>query len=312
MHLPPIDQAIFPFVAMSNGGTPVTGISPWAHVSPQPTSDFTTLQRVVKQALRSSKVSLQQAESVPSSRHRLFLLRLADGTRLLLKSRPPPTTRLLRHEHRSLESQAHVLQLITARSTVPVPQVLRFDGTSSGPLMTPYLLTTFQSGTRLSAVSARLPGPIRARVDASLGRHVRALSDSCTGSAFGPPASVLSGEGAPSWRTAFACMLEGALRDAEDMLVTIQYDVIRAHFLAHAALLHEVKTPRLVLLDVGDERNILIDEQTGAIVGLTGFGNAVWGDPLLASVFANPSAAFCEGYGATPGRERGERVRLLL
>ncbi|KAI0012391.1 hypothetical protein F4779DRAFT_614596 [Xylariaceae sp. FL0662B] len=68
--------------------------------------------------------------------------------------------------------------------------------------------------------------------------------------------------GAETWKQAFHSLLEGILRDAEDMAVTMSYEPIRGHFNRLSHFLDAVVTPRLVILDVSDDSNVLVTRTT--------------------------------------------------
>lgn len=123
---------------------------------------------------------------------------------------------------------------------------------------------------------------------------------------------VSAGTGSTSWREAFVSLLESALRDAEDMLVTMPYNSIRYHILRHGPMLDQVTEARLVPINAGQPENVLLDEGTRQVYGLLGFSDVVWGDPLMAGVFMDASEAFYQGYGEYPVRERNARVRQLI
>lgn len=122
---------------------------------------------------------------------------------------------------------------------------------------------------------------------------------------------LFSTVGTAAWSVAFHSMLEGALRDGEDMAVVLSYATIRRHFRRLGHLLDEVTTPRLVVVDAGDESNILVKEarreqseggkKQWKFAGLRDWSSCVFGDPLLGSVFSNPeqqppSSAFLRGF----------------
>ncbi|KAK3936907.1 hypothetical protein QBC46DRAFT_295390 [Diplogelasinospora grovesii] len=67
------------------------------------------------------------------------------------------------------------------------------------------------------------------------------------------------GEGASHWSIAFHSMLEGILRDGEDMTIMMPYSAIRRHFRRLAWALDAVTVPRLVAVDGGDEGSVLVD-----------------------------------------------------
>jgi hypothetical protein len=175
--------------------------------------------------------------------------------------------------------------------------------------------------------------------------------------------------GAGTWSVAFHSMLEGVLRDGEDMAVLISYPTIRRHFRRLGYLLDEVTTGRLVVVEGAGRGNVLVEgtevggqrqhqqgdggkggeeqekvvkneegeEETGGekpagkeadsgekleakttlhqqqredtqpprqppkLTGLRDWSSAIFGDPLLATIFSDPhqqppSAAFLEGF----------------
>ncbi|KAK4041007.1 hypothetical protein C8A01DRAFT_34947 [Parachaetomium inaequale] len=173
--------------------------------------------------------------------------------------------------------------------------------------------------------------------------------------------------GAGTWSVAFHSMLEGVLRDGEDMAVLISYPTIRRHFRRLGYLLDEVTTGRLVVVEGAGRGNVLVEgtevgeqqqqeqqqrrdgeeqeedvedpeggeeavkdeeragkeadsaekgesktttihqkddtqpQQTPKLTGLRDWSSAVFGDPLLATIFSDPhqqppSAAFLEGF----------------
>lgn len=107
-------------------------------------------------------------------------------------------------------------------------------------------------------------------------------------------------------------MLESALRDGEDALVSLPYESIRSWTAVKGHVLSEITEPRLAVLDFGNERNILIDERSRQLSGLLDFGDIVWGDPMIAAAFTEASAAFLEGFGVLPSRTSNETIRQLL
>ncbi|KAK4108173.1 hypothetical protein N656DRAFT_761974 [Canariomyces notabilis] len=71
--------------------------------------------------------------------------------------------------------------------------------------------------------------------------------------------STMAGTGgAGSWSVAFHSLLEGILRDGEDMAVVLGYSAIRRQFRRLGYLLDEVSVARLVVVDGADEGNVLV------------------------------------------------------
>jgi len=102
------------------------------------------------------------------------------------------------------------------------------------------------------------------------------------------------------------------LRDCEDMLISLPYEIIRYHSGKQKHHLNAIREPRMIALDAGGPRDVLLDDRSRQIVGLLGFSNVAWGDPMLAGVFADPSQAFWEGFGGRPANDHGYRARRLL
>ncbi|KXX78545.1 hypothetical protein MMYC01_204961 [Madurella mycetomatis] len=69
--------------------------------------------------------------------------------------------------------------------------------------------------------------------------------------------------GAGTWSVAFHAMLEGILRDGEDMAVVLGYSTIRRIFRRLGYLLDEVRTARLVVVEGGGNVMVEVDERKG-------------------------------------------------
>jgi len=193
-------------------------------------------------------------------------------------------------------------------------------------------------------------------IDRQIGALVGSLSLITPPSeSFGPVAKVLAhsktttnpkvtlGEaasgGSKGWSEAFRSILEGVLRDAEDVSLLLPYDDIRQHFSRLAWRLDSVVTPRLVVIDAGEETNVLVerspdshDEGSGSrtsattagesgarVSGLRDWSQGIFGDPLFANCFDAPSEAFKEGWKQRVGEEEayfdegeGAKERLLM
>ncbi|GME35116.1 aminoglycoside phosphotransferase protein [Neofusicoccum parvum] len=287
-----------------------------------PSPDLAGIQKLLREHFRSSRTSLQQLERLPASLHRLYLLHLTDGARLVLKCPPAASTRLLRSEHHSLITEAHVLELLTSSRPpvhVPVPRLLRADtNPDAEPLGSTYLLRTHVHGIPLAQLRPHLSGTDLAQIDHALGSYLRALT-CLTAPAFGPALQVAAGKGSTSWREAFLLHLESVLRDAEDMLIALPYDFIRSLVQAQQAVLDQVRTPVLVAMDAGRSGSVLVDERRRCVSGMVGWGNSIWGDALLAGVCWGYSAdqadesnrTFWGGFGGCDGSDaEGVRMRM--
>ena len=310
MHLPPLDVAVYPVVTMSHGRYGGSGrpTSTSSNVSNSP--DFSIVQKLVRHVFRSSRVVVQQVERLQGHLQQVYLVRMVDGGALMLKCPPSFNTRLLRHEQRGLETEAKIVELLAANTQLPVPRFIKHDP-QGGSLGSPYLMLSHIPGTPLAEVAPYLSASERSIVDRTLGAYVRSIT-SLAAPSFGITHRVFSGTGSATWREAFLSLLESALRDAEDMLVSVPYDNIRYHVARHGYLLEEISEARLVPLDMGRLENVLLDDRTKQVCGLLGFSNVIWGDPMIAAVFTNASEAFYEGYGECPARTGPAHVRQLL
>ncbi|KAI9666640.1 MAG: hypothetical protein M1821_004576 [Bathelium mastoideum] len=277
-------------------------------LSPPVTPELDNISKLVLRYVRGG-ASLQSIERLPGHLHRIYLLRLTDGSRLILKLAPSSNVRLLRVERQALSVEAAALELLTSRIQLPIPVLIKHDQHDRS-LGTSYSLQTRIGGVSMSNIG-RLSSHERANIDRTLGIYFRHISSLAAGK-FGPPNHVFSGGGSDSWRESFLQMLELALRDAEDVLVNLPYDTIRYYMQSHGHLLDQVTEARLVLLNVTHEENVLLDERTKQVTGLMGLSEVILGDPFMATAFVRPSAAFLEGYGTSPSRTRSEAIRQLL
>jgi aminoglycoside phosphotransferase (APT) family kinase protein len=272
--------------------------------------DFPSIQKLVHTVFRSSNITVQQAERVRSRIYQVYSAKLADDSSFVLKCLPAETTRLLRHERHTFDAEVKTLGTLHEYTQLPVPRIIKYDD-HGGLFGSPFLMMSHLPGRKLLELAPHLTSTERNTLDRTLGSYVRSLS-SLSATQFGLIHRVFEHKGCKAWRQAFLALLEGALRDGEDILVTIPYDSIRYYVTKHAHILEEVTEPRLVALDLCRQDNILVDENTKRITGLVGFSNVIWGDPLLSGGIANGSEAFFEGFGECPVQTGGVKIRMLM
>lgn len=201
-------------------------------------------------------------------------LRLADGTRHVLKIPPPATTPGLAHERGLLRAEAEFCRgAATAR--VPAPHVVAAghgEGTPTGP----YLLLTQLPGVPWEGLEAGEHDVLRRE----LGRLVARLHG-VTGPGFGYPSGAL-GPLAPDWRTAFTAMYEAVLDDARRFGAWLPRPVDEVARTARTAfgLLDEVTVPRLVHFDLWPGNILVARDGVSRIGGLIDGERMFWGDPL--------------------------------
>jgi len=240
----------------------------------------------------------------------VHLVRLADGTRLVVKLPPGPAVRLLRYEQGIIETEAMYYRLAGRCEGVTVPTVITVDDTG--------LVMTYCPGTPWPELAPQPADAERDELRAGLGRQIASLH-TITGTGFGYPSHAL-GPLRESWREAFLAMVDAVLADAGTYGVTLPRPPasIRALFADQAAVLDGVTTPVLVHFDLWDG-NILVDgNRVGALIDAE---RAFWGDPLAEFVSLalfgdiERDAAFLHGYRTAGGAvtfDATTRRRLAL
>lgn len=305
--------------------------------------------------------ALGPVEELPSTQlSRLYELKMSDGSKLLLSFAPSLAVRLLRHESTMLSSEATLVKFITGIGRQNVTRAVESDKAGPSPALSslleliprllkhspnnremayPYSIFEANAGVPLSTISVYLSIPERCDVDRQVGSMVRNLASLTSPSgAFGTVGRVLPDSndtntssspemrGSSSWSEAFGLLLEGILRDGEDMSVLVPYQSLRNHYRRLSWHLDAVTSPRLLMLDAGREINVMIERSTEEggtvprdgyrLVGLRSWSQGVFGDPLLCDCFENPSEAFLEGWrgGTTDIIEDLENadIRLLI
>merc|ERR1711964_250716 len=185
-----------------------------------------------------------------------------------------------------------------------VPKILKH---SSNNRETPYPYSILEPtrGTPISMLSPPLSLASRRSVDKQVGSFARALaSRKSPCGTFGmanrvlpdPSSNTLSSTapklvGSETWSEAFRTLLEAVLRDGEDMSVLLPYETIRAHFRRLSWGLDAVKSPRLAIINVNQDTNVMVE-----MTGLRNWSQGVFGDPLISSCFESPSKEFLEGW----------------
>lgn len=270
------------------------------------------LRRLLRQVL-CKKVRIRQIEELHSSSvNRRYLLRFCDDSPPLVLTLPPhPEAKLLRIEQGLLEAELQLYSHLSRRTNIPLPRLLAHDLTSKSPVGLPFLLTSYSRGPSLSSADQYLSVVQQQSLDRHLGSLVFSLS-CLKNDSFGPICPSETRQGLYStWRDAFCMIMESALRDAEDMLVSLPYQLIRHWSNTLSDALDEIREARLVLLNFGREanRSDLITDGAGTKITEVNIwgGWAVWGDPLLAAVFDGASQAFLNGFGLP--LEEGESAR---
>lgn len=290
---------------------------------------------------------------------RLYVLNMSDGQKLILALAPNLSTRLLRHESTILSAEAALVSFIAGadqelglgssiqtgnerppRSTELyeiVPKLLKHSPNSK-ELAYPYSIFEEITGTPLSTLSIYLSLSERRLVDKQIGAMARRLASLTSPSGlFGPVSKILpdpltpassstaAKRGSRTWGEAFQSLLEGVLRDGEDMSVLLPYEIIRAYYHQLSWCLDAVTAPRLLVLDSGSETNVMIERgstdgksaapsSSPRLTGLRSWSSGVFGDPLISSCFEDASDGILEGWreGFEEVIEDTENIELRL
>ena len=247
-------------------------------------SNNNNVRWMVQDTLQCSRLEVSKMEDIRGHLHGICKLRLSNGSGLVLKLGPSPSTVLLRHERYFLESEASILSLLK-RSSLPVPRLLRYDARSIH-LGSPFLLSTHIPGVSYADVLPHLTRSECRDIELQL-RSLTSIISQHKSPTFGPAALVASNKGFSTWRESFKSMLESIIMDAEDMSINLPYHAIRESAFSVTNELYDVKEARLVVLGLGQPQNVLLDERTNDVTGLMGFGQAVWGD----TAFSEPASS---------------------
>ncbi|KAK3384765.1 hypothetical protein B0H63DRAFT_394338 [Podospora didyma] len=233
-----------------------------------------------------------------------------------------------------------------------LPTLIHFSPDRINALGSAFYFFAPTCGNPLAVTPSVLTPPERRKIDLQIGWLLRRLAQLTSPSGrFGPvvavmaPASPLhyhrqlpgvgssSGglmgtSGTGTWTMAFHSMLEGILRDGEDMAVTIAYSAIRRHFHRLSYFLDAITVPRLVVVDGAEEANTLVTDRSEEnsesgvgedqapsyeVSGIRDWSSCIFGDPLFATVFSSqPSEGFLEGFNGSKIEEGASRPGISL
>jgi aminoglycoside phosphotransferase (APT) family kinase protein len=273
--------------------------------------DHDLAQRIVSDAFGPTAVLAELEEFTEGWFNAVYLLRLDDGRAFVVKIAPRPEVQVLAYERDILHAEIEAMRLVATHTDVPAPHVLSVDERCVH-VPSPLFVMTHVPGISVRSAGDRIDAVARAGIDATIGRHLRAIHD-ITSPTFGllAPHAVHH----RTWRRAFGDLFESVLADGERRSVPLPITYAAARGCLHATgpSLDEVTTPRLVLWDLWDG-NLLIDPHSLSVLGIIDLERALWGDPLLEAQFlpSSCSPAFLEAYGRTEPLTPAERQRRAL
>jgi len=237
-----------------------------------------------------------------------YVVTLEDKSAYILRIAPPAPSSTATYAPNSLATEQALLQLISQHTSIPLPAILTLD-TSLSLVQYPYLLLSRPRGIPLSAAAASgaLSARQRALLDLRQGAFLKQLHEQVQNEWFGLPTQAA--DGLYSWQEAFTLLLEELLDEACGRGVPLPYDDVR-RYLSRAIgsfLFDDCDVPSLISF-TGDADSTIVDfdiekPTEGDEVEITSFlsvSHALWGDPLMETMFLEPREALLEGYGGSP------------
>lgn len=250
-----------------------------------------------------------------------YLIRLRDGTGLVLKVSPRPDTPIMSYEHGLMHGEVTYYTATATVPSVPMPRVVHADF-DRAIIDGDVLIMSECPGQSWHSLRERLGDDDRVRLRTELGRMVAALHE-VTGTGFGYPRDDRQPL-VDSWRDAFTNMFDLACDDAKRYRadLPVPADKLSRLVREHGHTLDEIDTPVLVHFDLWNG-NILITDATGRleIGGLIDGERAFWGDPaaefVSLALFSDieDDAALLAGYRDGGGQivfDAATRLRLSL
>jgi len=261
-----------------------------------------TLRRMVARAYGADQV-VETDDFVDELGHGWFnvayRIGLKDGRQVVLKIAPPPGVSVMTYEHDMMATEVAALELVRARTEVPVPAVDHFDD-SLELCDAPWFFMPFIEADNFGILAEE--GALTPEETASYNEQLGAANAELN-TVVGPHFGRLRGPGSPTWREAFAGMIEDVLTDGERAGIDLGWDyaVVRDVIADHLPLLDVVVEPRFVEWDLWNSNTMVRD---GRIVAIIDHERAFYGDPLIEAGFTaidlpalGDPEAFMRGYG---------------
>ncbi|KAL0958852.1 hypothetical protein HGRIS_014171 [Hohenbuehelia grisea] len=231
---------------------------------------------------------------------------------------PPP---VYQKHGNDLAAIDDLLKRIRASSSIPVPPSSTLD-TSHTLIPQEYLICPIpdppRGSTRMSLAAARREGKLGVRggkrVALEVGMYLAQLHR-IQNDWFGAPVPADPSDASYSWQESFVALVEGAMEDLEARMgaATLPFEVLRK-YLGRAIgffLFDDVEAPSAVgfaweeedvLVSVGGGEGEEVEVKICTVLP-SALNWAVWGDPLLETLFMppGPEPAILEGYSEAGG-----------
>ncbi|MBO3751372.1 aminoglycoside phosphotransferase family protein [Streptosporangiaceae bacterium NEAU-GS5] len=249
-------------------------------------------------------VSVVDAEELPDGfANAVWLARLDDDRRVVVKVGPPPDLELLTYEHDLLRTEAMVYHL-AERAGLPLPRLLyaAFDDPVGGD----FLIMSALGGTPWNRTRVE-PAEERA-IRFELGGLLARLHAIPGSSVYGYPYAGLTGR---NWREAFLVMAGAVLDDAVRYDTSLPASLLDIMRLLHrnASVLEDVAMPSLIHFDLWPGNVFLTPDRR--IEAVIDHERAFWGDPVADFVVPTIFGELTDDDPILAGyREAGGRLEL--
>jgi len=270
--------------------------------------DLKTLTGIVLAHIKADPDSLRLTP-IRTGRHNTSYWIDSDLGRFVLRIAPPDDAGFLFYERLMIRQEPELHNIIRARTSIPVAEVIGYDF-SRTRLDRDYLLMTALPGTPLSDASG-LNSTQFQRALGQVGEYLRQLHALTVAECLAAEVHGYVGLHQPmepqtTWAAAFQVMWNKLLDDvvACGSYTPDEAGVMRDLLDLYLEDFERPVTPRLLHMDVWSQ-NILIDE-AGNVTGLVDFDRALWGDVEIEFAVLDycgiSEPAFWEAYG-TPRDE---------
>ena len=246
---------------------------------------------------------------VPTGKHNTCYYVEGADLPCVLRIAPPDDTVLLFYERRMMAQEPALHALLRERTSVPVPEVLAYDG-SRRLIDRDFILLERLPGRPLSALepTAQQRAQVLRQVGALLAQ-VHAL----TAEHWGYLGAHRPMEPEERWESAFAIMWNRLLDDiaAVEGYAPHEEEALRGLLAPYRPFFRYRGPACLLHMDVW-QQNILVDEEW-RVTGLLDWDRALWGDPecefAVLDYCAISEPAFWQGYGRSRQHNRPAQIR---
>jgi hypothetical protein len=275
--------------------------------------NVSAIERVSASALQARSVNVERMDGYL---YRTYRLTTAKGFFYIMRCQPSDRHRLLRHEENRIPKEAGSLQTLNSCTQLVTARLIGYQNTKTqNQIGSQYLISGPFTGSILEDLEPKtlrkLSQDAVTNIDHSLGLYVRRMAG-ITGPAFGPLRQDQGSPSQTSWSRAFLDLLEPVLSDGEDALINLPYEGMRELVRRHRSSLDKVTQPRLVILELSGDSNVVVDPRTTRVTGLLDYSTAHWGDPYMSDIFLRPTEGFRDGFGRLPNADADERIRQYL